>query len=415
MTWKIFALCLLLLTALWDLLLDILSLRSENNPTPDNVRDVYDAEAYQKWRKYHRESIVLDGVFSGVKVIITALLLIFNVPARAAGNISSWYWAAIAVLLVDTAIRIVPHTAHDYISTMLVEQKYGFNRATQKTFWTDQLKNLVLSLLLATGLLCLFIALYQALGDRMVVLFAVLLFIFILLLAFLSPHLLKIFNQFTPLEGGGLKDKLTTLLEKNGYHVKEIKVMDASRRSTKANAFFTGFGKTKTIVLYDTLLESSTTDEICAVFAHEMGHGIHKDTLKNQIIAFAEVIVISLLAWLLVRNPELYQAFGFERVNYGMVLFFLSYCVLPVVSPLMGLISAWYSRRAEYRADQKAAEEGYGEALISALKKLSRENFANLAPDPLVVRLAYDHPTLSQRIDAIERISHSVKVAKAQR
>ena len=247
------------------------------------------------------------------------------------------------------------------------------------------------------------IALHQALGDKMVVLFAVLLFALVLFLAFLSPYFMKIFNKFTPLEDGELKSKLTALLEKNGYQVKEIKVMDASRRSTKSNAFFTGFGKTKTIVLFDTLLENSTIDEICAVFAHEMGHGIHKDTLKNQILAFGEVIIISLLAWLLVRYPKLHQVFGFQSVNYGMALFLLSYCILPVISPLIGLVSNWYSRRAEYRADRKAAEEGYGEALISALKKLSRENFANLAPDPLVVKLAYSHPTLSQRIQAIHQ------------
>lgn len=401
--WKAVALCLVVLAALWDTFLDILSIRSERNQTPANVKDVYDAEEYQKWRQYHREGIIADSTFGGIDSIITILLIIFNVPAIIAASLNNIYWAAIAVLLADTIIRFAPHTIHEYINTMVIEQKYGFNRTTKQTFWTDQIKNLFISLILTSVILCLFIALHQALGDKMVVLFAVLLFALVLFLAFLSPYFMKIFNKFTPLEDGELKSKLTALLEKNGYQVKEIKVMDASRRSTKSNAFFTGFGKTKTIVLFDTLLENSTIDEICAVFAHEMGHGIHKDTLKNQILAFGEVIIISLLAWLLVRYPELYRAFGLWSVNYGMALFLLSYCILPVISPLIGLVSNWYSRRAEYRADRKAAEEGYGEALISALKKLSRENFSNLAPDPLVVKLAYSHPTLSQRIQAIRQ------------
>ena len=220
----------------------------------------------------------------------------------------------------------------------------------------------------------------------------------------LYPKLSKVFNKFTPLEEGELRDKLTALLNKYGYTIKEIQVMNASERTTKSNAYFSGAGKTKTIVLYDNLVEAMTTEEICAVFAHEMGHGLHKDTVKNSLKSFLMVIVMVLLAWLTVRYPEIYADFGFAGVNYGFALILLTVVELAFVSPLLGLWTNASTRKAEYRADAQAVKDGYGEALISGLKKLSRDNFAHLAPDKLLVALEYSHPTLSQRIEAIEKL-----------
>ena len=179
--------------------------------------------------------------------------------------------------------------------------------------------------------------------------------------------------------------------------------MDASRRTTKSNAYFTGFGKMKTIVLYDTLVESMTPDEICAVFAHEMGHGLHKDTLKRQFLSFGQMLILGLLAWLTLRTTELFLDFGFSGMNYGFAIILIMSVEFPLVAPLFGLLTNWISRRAEYRADAQAVKEGYGEELISGLKKLSKNNLADLAPSPLLVKLEYSHPTLSQRIDAIRK------------
>lgn len=401
--WKAAAIALITISCLWDRFIDFRSIRGANNPTPENVKDVYDAETYQRWRAYHRDGNTFDIVFGTISWLISVLLIQFDVFARAAGSTANVYWAAIIVTLVDVGARLIPDTVASYINTMVIEEKYGFNRSTQKTFWLDQAKSLPISLLLSVGLLCLFIVLHRTFGDAMIVFFVGAVFIIELILAFLSPQLLKIFNKFTPLEDGELRDKLTALLEKNGYRVKDIKVMDASRRSTKSNAFFTGFGKSKTIVLYDTLLESSTTNEICAVFAHEMGHGIHKDTLKNTVLGLIQIVIIAVLAWLLIRFPDLYRPFGFSGLNYGMAFVLLSYCIFPAVSQPLSVFTSWHSRRAEYRADRKAVEEGYGADLIASLKKLAKENFSNLSPDPLIVKLAYSHPPLSQRIAAIER------------
>ena len=161
----------------------------------------------------------------------------------------------------------------------------------------------------------------------------------------------------------------------------------------------------KTIVLYDTLISTMTTDEILAVFAHEMGHGLHKDTLKNHVLVFLQMLVLGVLAWATLRYPEIFRSFGFAEVNYGFALLLIMSVEFALISPLFGLLASWFSRRAEYRADAQAVQEGYGDALIRALKKLSRENFADLSPSPILVALEYSHPTLSQRIAAIEALS----------
>jgi STE24 endopeptidase len=249
----------------------------------------------------------------------------------------------------------------------------------------------------------LLMAAHQWLGDWLILAFAGGMTAVLLFFSFLYPFFSKIFNKFTPLEEGELKDRITALLEKNGYKVRAIQVMDASRRSTKSNAYFTGFGKMKTIVLYDTLVQAMTPEEICAVFAHEMGHGLHKDTLKIQFLSFGQMLVLGLLSWLTLRTPEIFASFGFSRVNYGFAIILIMSVEFALIAPLFGLLSNWISRRAEYRADAQAVEEGYGDALISGLKKLARENFSELAPSPLLVKLEYSHPTLSQRITAIEK------------
>jgi STE24 endopeptidase len=179
-------------------------------------------------------------------------------------------------------------------------------------------------------------------------------------------------------------------------------VVDASRRTTKLNAYFTGFGKMKTIVLFDNLVNAMTPDEICAVFAHELGHGLHKDVLKMQLINLINMAMMGTVAFLAVSIPELHTAFGFDGVNFGFV-YLLMGAGLGIVQPFMSLVMNARSRFAEYRADRQAVSEGYGEAMISGLKKLARENFAHLAPSKFNVLLEYSHPPLGERIAAVEK------------
>ena len=381
----------------------MISMRSVKNPVPVNVADVYDPDTYRKWREYKKEKSRLGVISETVSFGISLLLIIPNVYAAFAGLFPKTAFVQMLSVILLSAVSdllLIPFSWHN---TMVIEEKYGFNRTGKKTFWMDELKSFFIGILISVIIGSLLMWIHQALGDLLIIVFAGAMTLLLLGITFLYPMISRIFNKFTPLEDGELKEKLTGLLEKHGYKVRAIQVMDASRRTTKSNAYFSGFGKMKTIVLYDTMIQQMTTDEICAVFAHEMGHGLHKDTLRNQVMSFLMMLVVGVLAWLTLRTEGIWPAFGFDGINYGFAMILIISAEFALISPLFGLLTNYLSRRAEYRADAQAVQEGYGEALISGLKKLSRENFADLAPSPLLVKLEYSHPTLSQRIDAIRK------------
>ena len=404
MDWKALILVIVTLVSGYQLLLHFVQYRSANNPTPANVSDVYDAETYARWKQYSAEKCRLSMAADFLGWLALYLLLDTNAHAAVAGLFGGGVYAQLTVVLVfqglvDTLLGAVT----GYVDTMVIEQKYGFNRSTMKTFVVDQLRGFLIGTALSMLLMAILAALHQAMGDGMILLFAAVVFGITLLISFLYPILSRMGNKFTPLEEGELREKLTALLTSHGYKVKAIEVMDASRRTTKSNAYFTGFGAMKTIVLYDNLLTSMTADEICAVFAHELGHGLHKDVLKQQVMNLGNLLILAVLAWLTVREGALHQAFGFAGVNYGFAYILLGSAALALVQPITGMLMSAYSRFAEYRADRQAVQEGYGPALISGLKKLGRDNFSHLAPSPLLVVLEYSHPPLSQRIAAIEK------------
>ena len=403
MNWKWLVLILHLLGSVYRLALHIVSFRSAGNPTPENVADVYDAETYQRWKAYNAEKSRLHIVSAVLDWVLMSVLLLTDAYSAFADLFADNPWSQlVAVLILQTLAETLLNVVISYVDTMIIEQKYGFNRSTAKTFVTDRIRGCLLSFCLSAGIVCALCALHMAMGDWVVVLFVGVMFVFALTVSFLYPVFSRIGNKFVPLEEGELKDRLMALLNKHGYRVKAIEVMDASRRTTKLNAYFTGFGKMKTIVLFDNLVNSMTTDEICAVFAHELGHGINKDVLKNQILNLVNLSIMSVVAWLTVYFTGLHTDFGFEGVNYGFAYILMS-VGLGLVQPLLGILINARSRKAEYRADDRAVQEGYGEALVEALKKLSRDNFAHLSPDPVLVVLEYTHPPLSQRVAAIEK------------
>ena len=403
MNFKAVVILIMIVVYLYRLLLQALRWRSAKNPVPANVADVYDPDTYAKWRAYHGEKCRLELFSGAVSFAIELILMASNAYAAFARLFPEGaFWQMFAVLLLS-ALAELALMPFEWVDTMVIEEKYGFNRSSKGTFRADQLKQFLIGLLILTVVGAVLMGAHRWLGDWMIIAFAAVMMLLALGVSFLYPVLSRVFNKFEPLEDGELRQKLTGLLEKHGYHVRAIQVMDASRRSTKSNAYFTGFGRMKTIVLFDNLIESNTPEEICAVFAHEMGHGLHRDTLKNQFLSFIQMALLGTLAWLTLREPGAFTAFGFEGVNYGFALVLIMSVEFALISPLFGLLANTVSRRAEYRADAQAVKEGYGDALIAALKKLNRQNFANLAPSPLLVKLEYSHPSLSQRVAAIER------------
>ena len=399
---RILMFALLTLGAAYRLALNIVQYRSAGNPIPENVADVYDAETYGKWRRYSAEKCRLS-IFSTIASFLASLVLLgINAYAAFASLFSAGALGQmLAVILLDTLVSFLVGVGIDYYETMVIEEKYGFNRSTLKTFVTDQIRNLLLGLCLNLLLVCLLSSLHTALGDWMILVFALAVFALTLAISFLYPIFSRMGNKFVPLEDGELKDSLMNLLTKHGYQVKAIEVMDASRRTTKLNAYFTGFGKLKTIVLYDNLVNAMTPEEICAVFAHELGHGLHKDVLKMQIMNFGNLLLMAVVAWLAVGNSQLHNAFGFEEINYGFAYILIG-IGLGLTQPISSMAINAYSRCAEFRADRQAVQEGYGDAMVTALKKLAKENFAHLAPSSINVVLEYSHPPLSQRIARVE-------------
>ena len=402
MNFKVIAVLILMVVYLYGLFLDVLRYRSAHNPVPKNVADVYDADTYLKWKAYHGEKVRFGILTAAVSFVVDLVLILTDAYAAFARLFPDQVWWQLFAVMLLSALATLPLIPFSWYDTMHIEEKYGFNRTSGKTFFGDKVKEFILNLLLMVGLASMVMGLHKSFGDWLILAFAVFATLFLLFITFLYPFFSRIFNKFTPLPDGELKEGITKLLEKNGYKVRAIQVMDASRRSTKSNAYFTGFGKMKTIVLYDTLVAAMTTDEILAVFAHEMGHGLHRDTLKNHILTFLQMLVLGLLAWATLRHPEIFRPFGFEGVNYGFAVLLMMSVEFALIAPLFGLVMSWFSRRAEYRADQQAVKEGYGPALVSALKKLAKENFSDLSPSPVLVALEDSPPTLSQRIDAIE-------------
>ncbi len=396
----------------YSLFLSVIERRSISNPTPDNLKDVYDNETYERWKKYTAEHVKLDIVFKAISSLVSIAMLCTNVYALFASLFPKQVALQIlSVILLESVVDAVFTVIKSWISTMKIEEKYGFNRTNKKTFVFDQVRSFLLGFALSCAISFLILGLYGWLGGWMVVLFVAVMFAFTTLISFIYPLLSRIGNKFTPLEEGELKDSLTALLNKHNYQVKAIEVMDASRRTTKLNAYFTGFGKMKTIVLYDNLVNAMTVKEICAVFAHELGHGIHKDVLKNQLFSILSYTVMGLTALLLVKFPAFYSQFGFSEINYGFTFILLG-ILLNLIQPLLSLITNANSRKAEYKADDQAVIEGYGEEMISAFKKLAKENFANLAPSKLNVLLEYSHPPLNLRIENVRKTTKKLNENK---
>ena len=401
MNYKLLFIIFALIGGAYSVVLNIVRYRSSNNPTPESVADVYDTETYAKWKKYSAEHCIVDIISSTLSCIIAVVILATNAYSAFASLFpNNIFMQLLAVILLEVGIATVMEFVFKYIDTMKIEQKYGFNRSSLKTFIFDRVRSVALGLVISIALAGLIYLGHKLTGNFMILVLVGVLLVFSLLISFLFPFLSRIGNKFTPLEEGELKDKLMELLTKHGYTVRAIEVMDASRRTTKSNAYITGFGKSKTIVLYDNLITSMSTDEICAIFAHELGHGIHKHVLKMQFLNIGYLLILATAIWLTVITPEIYTDFGFEGINYGFS-YILTGTAIGVLQPAINLVINAFSRSHEYAADRQAVKEGYGEAMISAFKKLAKDNFSHLAPSKINVMLEYSHPPISDRVDAV--------------
>lgn len=371
---------------------------------PENVRDVYDEEEYRKWISYEKDYGRIYVIEKAVNVIIMLLLFVCNIHARLFELLSGMnlYVQYLLVILIFTIISEIISLPFEYHKTFVIEERYGMNKTTHRTFVMDILKSVILGVVLSFIIMAIILFLFENYGNAAIYMTMAALTVLILLISVLTIPLMRLFNKFSPLEDGELKDRILSLCDKYGIRVKKILVRDASRRTTKSNAFCTGF-RQKTISLDDNLVQSFDTEEIVAVFAHEFAHAKYRHTLKSLPLAIISLILIVGAMGVVLNIPAMFTAFGFDGINY----YFAQVLLTPVIWPLrviIDIVSSGFSRRHEYQADAFSAREGYGEALIHALKKLSKESLSDINPHPVKVFLAYSHPTLSQRIDAIRKI-----------
>ena len=383
--------------------LEYLEERHMNAAIPPNIRDVYNEEEYRRWVAYHKESKRLGLLASAVSFIIELLMLLFCFHAFVFGLFArhavylQYFLAVFLFVTIDTLVGI----PFRYYDTFVIEEKYGMNRTTKKTFVLDTVKSWIISLVLGFCLVALIMFLYERFGDPGIALICTAFILLSLLISLIVVPLMRIFNKFTPLEDGELKDDLLRLCEKYGVRVKKIVVRDASRRTTRANAFCTGLTKKKTISLDDNLVREYDNEQIVAVFAHEFAHAKFSHVLKSMPFSLAQTVLTIVMLGVIFHIIPAFEAFGFSGVNYYFAMTLLTMFTWPL-SKLLGYIANRISRKHEYEADAFAAREGYGAALIFALKKLNKDSLANLNPHPFIVKLEYSHPTLSQRIEAIE-------------
>ena len=399
---------LVLLDFLWTLFEVYLSSKQMKKPLPTCVQGIYDDEQYARWVAYTHEKRRFNLITGGISTVLLMAIFAFDllavlynalsVATSGNGYLSSTLMVTILCLFFSV-VDIIPN----YIFTFRIEEKYGFNKSTKKTFWGDTIKNAILNLALNLALAMTATALYEAVGLWLIAgIFGFFLIIVLVGSVFTLP-LQKLFYRFDPLEDGSLKDRINELFLSNGYKIRSIYVMNASKRTTRANAFCAGIGKAKKIALFDNLVNNYSEDEITAVFAHELGHDKHKDTSVLMILQTVIYAVVSALIGLMVATPAASVAMGFAETNAAAMVMVLSMAVLGPVMTLLMIPFNLISRHMERRADTFAADCGLGQPLMDALKRLSRDNFANLNPHPFLSAIGDSHPTVGERVQVIER------------
>ena len=409
---KYLLLGLILLEYVWSLVCYRMAAVQRKKPLPDCVKGVYDDGQYARWVAYTKEKKRMGFYHNILMTLFTLAVFAFDLFAavyRVFGDMNGW---GIVILMV--LFSVVSHLLElpkNYYFTFVIEEKYGFNKSTKKTFWFDQLKGLILNVLLNTALMLLANNLQRLMGVWMAVGMFVFLMLIMVVTSFFSLGFQKLFYKFTPLPEGTLRDRLVGLFNAYGYTAKEIYVMNASKRTTRANAFCTGLGKGKKIALFDNLVDTYTEDEITAVFAHELGHAKHRDTLKLVGMQALIYAAMSLLITFMLTGETVSLAMGFESHNAAGAFIALSAVVLgPVMTVLMAPINL-LSRRFERGADTFAVENGLGDAMVEALIRIHRDNLADLNPHPFLSAIGDSHPTLGERIrvirEAQDRLEHS--------
>jgi STE24 endopeptidase len=385
-----------------DKILDTLNAKHYNDALPPELQDVYDDEEYKKSQLYKATNHKFSNFTSLFSLVLTLGFFYFDGFEFVDNIARSYSDNNIVIALIFFGIIMLASdiitTPFAYYKTFVIEEKFEFNKTTIKTFILDKIKGWLMLAIIGGGILALIVWFYEFSGNAFWLYAWALVTVFTVFMnMFYSRLIVPLFNKQTPLEEGKLRNKISAYAKSVGFKLDKIFVIDGSKRSTKANAYFSGFGSEKRVTLYDTLIKDLNDEEIVAVLAHEVGHYKRKHIIFNLVASIALTGLTLYLLSLLVSNPLLSNALGVEIPSFhiGLIAFGLLYSP---ISEITGLIMNYMSRKFEYQADNYAKSTYVGAHLITSLKKLSKNSLSNLTPHKAYVFIHYSHPTLLQRI-----------------
>ncbi|MFT6929421.1 MAG: STE24 endopeptidase [Sediminicola sp.] len=385
-----------------ETILDYLNSKRYQDPVPSELNDVFEASEYEKSQRYKKTNYKFGMITSTFSFLLSIGFLIFGgfewIDSMARGISENPIIIALVffgIIMIGSDLLSTPLS---YYHTFVIEEKFGFNKSTRKLFFLDKLKGWLMTIILGGGILALVIWFFQWAGTSFwIYTWGVIALFSIFMNMFYSKLIVPLFNKQTPLEDGTLKEKLETYAKNVGFELKNIFVIDGSKRSTKANAYFSGFGKQKRVTLYDTLINDLDEDEIVAVLAHEVGHYKRKHIIFNL---FASLMLTGITLFILsifINNPQVSLAIGVSQPSFHAALIGFGILYSPI-SEITGLIMNYLSRKFEYEADNYAKDTFAAMPLVSSLKKLSKNSLSNLTPHPAYVFMHYSHPPLISRI-----------------
>lgn len=393
---------IIILNFIIDKILNSLNAKHFNDKLPPELQDVYDEDEYKKSQNYKATNHQFSNITSTFSLIVTLAFFYFdgfeyvdNIARSYSENSMVIALIFFGIIMLASDIITIPFA---YYKTFVIEEKFGFNKTTLKTFILDKIKGWLMLAIIGGGILALIIWFYEATGSNFWLYAWALITVFTVFMnMFYSKLIVPLFNKQIPLEEGELRTKIADYAKTVGFKLNKIFVIDGSKRSTKANAYFSGFGSEKRVTLYDTLIKDLNDEEIVAVLAHEVGHYKRKHIIFNL---FASILLTGLTLYILslfISNPLLSNALGVDIPSFhiGLIAFGLLYSP---ISEITSLIMNVMSRKFEYQADNYAKDTYAGEPLITSLKKLSKNSLSNLTPHAAYVFMHYSHPTLLQRI-----------------
>ncbi len=408
---------IIILDYLFDRVMDYLNASRWSKTLPEELKGIYDEEKYRKSQEYSRANMYFGTLTSTLSFLFILLMLWFGGFGYLDDFVRQYtehdVWMALLFFGIIGLASDVLSTPFDIYGTFVLEERFGFNRTTPKTYVLDKVKGWLLALVLGGGLLAVFVWFYKAAGS-LFWLYAWILFsaFSIFMTMFYSTLIVPLFNKQTPLEEGELRSAIESFAKKAGFRLDNIFVIDGSKRSAKANAYFSGLGPKKRIVLFDTLIKEHTTEELVAILAHEIGHYKKKHTTRGMLVSVLHTGVMLYLLGIFINRPELSGALGASGPSFHMGILAFGLLYSPV-SLVLGIIGSNLSRKYEYQADAFAAEKYDPKPLKEALKKLSVNHLSNLRPHPAYVYVHYSHPPLLKRLEHLDKFENDHQDAGA--